>query len=116
MSILTKLYKQLNKKKEFRSMGRQQLPAGTDPEETEDDETEDDETEDEDTEEEDISKGAGYRQPGARAGTESEQSEADEEYPIVEREILPAKIVCPDCGGITLEGLEFCDKCGGELG
>lgn len=39
----------------------------------------------------------------------------DEEYEIVEREILPAKIICPDCGGITLEGLDFCDKCGGEL-
>ncbi|WP_066715512.1 hypothetical protein [Clostridium sp. Marseille-P299] len=38
------------------------------------------------------------------------------EYEIVEREILPEKIVCPDCGGITLEGLEYCDKCGGELG
>lgn len=36
-------------------------------------------------------------------------------YEILEREILPAKIICPDCGGITLEGLEFCDKCGGEL-
>ncbi|HHT88473.1 MAG TPA: hypothetical protein GX002_05650 [Clostridiales bacterium] len=39
----------------------------------------------------------------------------NEEYEIVEMEILPAKIICPDCGGITLEGLEFCDKCGGEL-
>ena len=39
----------------------------------------------------------------------------EEEYEIVEMEILPAKIICPDCGGITLEGLEFCDKCGGEL-
>jgi hypothetical protein len=39
----------------------------------------------------------------------------EEEYEIVEREILPAKIICPDCGGITLEGLDFCDKCGGEL-
>jgi hypothetical protein len=38
-----------------------------------------------------------------------------ETYEILEREILPAKIICPDCGGITLEGLEFCDKCGGEL-
>ncbi|HKL99270.1 MAG TPA: hypothetical protein VJZ06_05135 [Mobilitalea sp.] len=38
-----------------------------------------------------------------------------EEYEIVEREILPTKIICPDCGGITLEGLDFCDKCGGEL-
>ncbi len=37
------------------------------------------------------------------------------EYEVVEREILPAKIICPDCGGITLEGLDFCDKCGGEL-
>jgi hypothetical protein len=41
--------------------------------------------------------------------------ENEEEYEIVEIEILPAKIICPDCGGITLEGLEFCDKCGGEL-
>jgi len=38
-----------------------------------------------------------------------------EEYEVVEIEILPEKIICPDCGGITLEGLEFCDKCGGEL-
>lgn len=38
-----------------------------------------------------------------------------EEYPIVEREICPAKIICPDCGGETLEGLEYCDKCGGEI-
>lgn len=37
------------------------------------------------------------------------------EYEIVEKEILPEKMVCPDCGGITLVGLEFCDKCGGEL-
>ena len=39
----------------------------------------------------------------------------EEEYEILEREIGPRKIICPDCGGITLEGLEFCDKCGGEL-
>jgi SepF-like predicted cell division protein (DUF552 family) len=39
----------------------------------------------------------------------------EEEYEVVEREILPAKIICPDCGGITLEGLDYCDKCGGEL-
>lgn len=41
--------------------------------------------------------------------------EKEEEFEIVEMEILPNKIVCPDCGGITLEGLEFCDKCGGEI-
>lgn len=38
-----------------------------------------------------------------------------EEYELVEIEIMPAKIICNDCGGITLEGLDFCDKCGGEL-
>lgn len=43
------------------------------------------------------------------------EEDPDMEYEIVEREILPAKIICPDCGGITLEGLDFCDKCGGEL-
>lgn len=37
------------------------------------------------------------------------------EYKVIEREISPEKIICPDCGGITLEGLEYCDKCGGEL-
>lgn len=43
-------------------------------------------------------------------------TEADDlEYEVVEREIHPAKMICPDCGGITLEGLDFCDKCGGEL-
>lgn len=47
------------------------------------------------------------------AADAAEQEE--EEYEVVEREILPAKIICPDCGGITLEGLDFCDKCGGEL-
>lgn len=39
----------------------------------------------------------------------------EEEYEIVEKEILPEKMICPDCGGITLVGLDFCDKCGGEL-
>ena len=47
--------------------------------------------------------------------SENPQETSDIEYEIVEREILPAKIICPDCGGITLEGLDFCDKCGGEL-
>lgn len=42
------------------------------------------------------------------------EKEADE-YEIVEKEILPEKMICPDCGGITLAGLDFCDKCGGEL-
>jgi hypothetical protein len=37
------------------------------------------------------------------------------EYEIVEKDISPEKIICPDCGGYTYEGLEFCDKCGGEL-
>lgn len=55
---------------------------------------------------------------GGRKGTlkyETKDPETTETYEILEREILPAKIICPDCGGITLEGLEFCDKCGGEL-
>lgn len=47
---------------------------------------------------------------------EPEKEAAGEvEYEIVEKEILPEKMICPDCGGITLVGLEFCDKCGGEL-
>lgn len=46
---------------------------------------------------------------------DASEEDSDVEYEVVEREILPAKIICPDCGGITLEGLEFCDKCGGEL-
>lgn len=46
---------------------------------------------------------------------EADNNAASEEYEVVEREILPAEIICPDCGGITLEGLDFCDKCGGEL-
>ena len=47
--------------------------------------------------------------------TNENETKDKEEYEVVEIEILPAKIICPDCGGITLEGLEFCDKCGGEL-
>lgn len=46
---------------------------------------------------------------------DSEENDEEVVYEVVEREILPAKIICPDCGGITIEGLEFCDKCGGEL-
>lgn len=41
--------------------------------------------------------------------------QAEFEYEIVEKEILPEKMICPDCGGITLVGLDSCDKCGGEL-
>ncbi|HPU62854.1 MAG TPA: hypothetical protein PK304_01745 [Mobilitalea sp.] len=45
----------------------------------------------------------------------ADQADKNGDYEVVEIEILPAKIICPDCGGITLEGLDFCDKCGGEL-
>ena len=49
--------------------------------------------------------------------SENPQENQDEkiEYEILEREITPKVIRCPDCGGLTLEGLENCDKCGGEL-
>jgi len=46
---------------------------------------------------------------------DEDHSQEEPEYEIVEKEILPDKMLCPDCGGITLVGLEFCDKCGGEL-
>ena len=36
-------------------------------------------------------------------------------HEVFEIEIMPEKIICPDCGGLTLEGLEYCDKCGGDL-
>lgn len=45
----------------------------------------------------------------------NEEENNTEEYEVVERVIYPEKIICPDCGGITLEGLDFCDRCGGEL-
>lgn len=44
-----------------------------------------------------------------------EEQDNFEEYEVLEREILPEKIVCPDCGGITWEGMDFCDKCGADL-
>lgn len=44
-----------------------------------------------------------------------DKGEEPEEYEVVERVIYPEKIICPDCGGITIEGLDFCDKCGGEI-
>lgn len=37
------------------------------------------------------------------------------EYDILEREIHPEKVICPDCGGVTLDGLDYCDQCGGEI-
>lgn len=50
---------------------------------------------------------------------ESQQVEepGDQEmrYPMVEIEICPQPVRCSDCGGETLEGLEYCDKCGGEV-
>ncbi len=44
-----------------------------------------------------------------------EDSQAETDYEVVEIEIKPAHIICPDCGGITIEGLDYCHKCGGEL-
>lgn len=61
--------------------------------------------------------GRGHKEPIVVLREEKSDDGKDEngEYEILEREILPEKIICPDCGGITLEGLDFCDKCGGEL-
>lgn len=39
----------------------------------------------------------------------------DGEYPVLEREILPEKIICPGCGAMMLDGMEECDSCGAEL-
>jgi hypothetical protein len=71
----------------------------------------------EEEEEELLEDPAFYEEAGMEEEVEPSDEEEDPniEYEIVEREILPAKIICPDCGGITLEGLDFCDKCGGEL-
>lgn len=61
------------------------------------------------------------RQQNALNAQQKEEPQADQdgkingEYEIIEREIAPARIICPDCGGVTWEGLEFCDKCGGEM-
>jgi len=57
---------------------------------------------------------SGIKAPSCQAGIDLD-GEDEGEYEIVEIEIAPARIICPDCGGITLEGFEFCDKCGGEL-
>ena len=37
------------------------------------------------------------------------------EYPVLKKVIEPERIVCPDCGGITFDGLELCHLCGGML-
>lgn len=37
------------------------------------------------------------------------------EQEIICRTIAPEKMVCPDCGGITYEGLDLCHLCGGML-
>lgn len=65
----------------------------------------------------DMEEGLPQEEPDPQEHPEYEDNEdnEDKEYEIAEIEILPQKIICPDCGGITLEGLDFCDKCGGEL-
>lgn len=44
-----------------------------------------------------------------------EKGKQQTEDEFVEMEIKPAHIICPDCGGITIEGLDYCHRCGGEL-
>lgn len=69
-------------------------------------------------EEELLEDGTSEEESDAAQAADTSDDEVEDpnmEYEVVEREILPAKIICPDCGGITLEGLDFCDKCGGEL-
>ncbi len=39
----------------------------------------------------------------------------EDEAEVVRLTINPKKIICPDCGGITLDGLECCHLCGGEI-
>lgn len=50
-----------------------------------------------------------------KSSNTKDSNDKTREYEIVERVIYPEKIICPDCGGFTLEGLDFCDKCGGEI-
>ncbi len=46
---------------------------------------------------------------------EEENDDPERVYEVLEREILPERIVCPACGNITFEGVERCDRCGKEL-
>lgn len=62
-----------------------------------------------------VKTGDAIVQPGTVAQSEGQAEEDETVYEILEIEIMPEKIICPDCGGLTLEGLEFCDKCGGDL-
>jgi len=45
----------------------------------------------------------------------TKEMEEKKEYPVAEIEILPEKVICPECGGWTTEGRIFCEKCGGEM-
>lgn len=51
--------------------------------------------------------------------TEEAEPEEEEpvngEYEVLERDIMPERIVCPDCGNVTFEGVERCSRCGKEL-
>lgn len=62
-------------------------------------------------------KGKGHikRETTFKEVREKKTTSKEEYYEEVELEIRPANVVCPDCGGITLEGLDYCDKCGGDI-
>ena len=38
--------------------------------------------------------------------------DADCPYEIVEREISPARLSCPNCGAGVLCGMDYCNRCG----
>lgn len=46
---------------------------------------------------------------------EEDECDRNGEYPVLERDIFPERIVCPDCGYVTFEGKERCSRCGREL-
>lgn len=58
-----------------------------------------------------------------KAANEKSETDANDEnlkdvngeYKIIEREIFPEKLICPDCGSFTLEGLDYCANCGCEI-